>query len=265
MIIKWIIACLLILPPSLGASELLLLGFNAKRAPSIDKTFEKMMREELVIIPGIALVDIEKTRQLNHHLNFPENDLISETQLETLRKYLNDSLYIAWGTLHELVIEPKRKQFVKAQFSGRLKVDLHIYNYMKKRITYAGTLEAAVEEDRGMIFLSPVKTAYHIGAAEYTIIMEKAMSEAVRLCRRVITATILSDNAKAEQERLLEQNSEAPLQDSTKNDSISATYDANGTIPPDSIRNKVVPTGVDTGITKQKNDTAGVPEQTNTP
>ncbi|HMA64319.1 MAG TPA: hypothetical protein VKO63_03930, partial [Chitinispirillaceae bacterium] len=99
MIIKSIIALLLILPFTLGAAELLLLGFNGKRAPSIEKTFDKMMREKLVMIPGITLIDIEKTRQFSHHINFPENDLIAETHLESLRKYLNDSLYIVWGTL----------------------------------------------------------------------------------------------------------------------------------------------------------------------
>lgn len=265
MIIKSIIALLLILPFTLGAAELLLLGFNGKRAPSIEKTFDKMMREELVMMPGVTLIDIEKTRQLSHHINFPENDLIAETHLESLRKYLNDSLYIVWGTLHEIVIEPKRKQFVKAQFSGRMKVDLHIYDFVKKRITYAGTLDASVSEDRGMVFISPVKTGYHISAAEHTRIMEMTSGEAVRVCGRVIAATISSDKAKAEQDRMPEQNSGAILKDTTKNDSKSTSYNTDGTGSPDNTQGKVSPSPIESSISTQKIDTPGEPEQVKTP
>jgi hypothetical protein len=265
MITKSIIAVLLVLPFTLGASELLLLGFNGKRAPSIDKTFDKMMREKLVMMPGITLIDIEKTRQLNHHINFPENDLIAESHLESLRKYLNDSLYIVWGTLHEIVIEPKRKQFVKAQFSGRMQMDLHIYDFVEKRITYAGTLDASTSEDRGMIFLSPVKRDYHIGAAEHTRIMEMTLNDAVRICSRVIAATISSDNTKAQQERKLEQNSGAILKDTTTKPLKSTSYNTNGNVPPDSVREKALPVAIDSSISKQKNDTAGVSKQPTTP
>jgi hypothetical protein len=265
MIMKYIIAILLVLPFTPQASELLLLGFNGKRAPSFDQTFDKMMREELVMKPDITLIDIEKTRQLNHHINFPENELIAETHLESLRKYLNDSLYIVWGTLHEMVIEPKRKQFVKAQFSGRMQVDLHIYDFVKKRITYAGTLDASTSEDRGMIFISPVKTAYHIGAAEHTRIMELTLNEAVRVCCRVIAATISSDNTKAGQERMLEQNSGTVSKDTTTKDLNSTSYNTNGNTPPDSIQEKVSPLSIDSSIAKEKIDTAKVSKDTKTP
>jgi hypothetical protein len=259
MITKCIITVLMILPFTLEASELLLLGFNGKRAPSIEKAFDKMMREELVMKPNITLIDIEKTRQLNHYINFPENDLIAETHLESLRKYLNDSLYIVWGTLHEIAIEPERKLFVKAQFSGRMQVDLHIYNFVKKRITYAGTLDASTSEDRGLIFVSPVKTAYHISAADRARIMEMTLDEAVRVCCRVIAATISSDNAKAKQEQILEQNSSAVLKDTTENSSKSTPYNTNGDIPPDSIREKALPVAIDSGVSNPKIDTAGTP------
>jgi hypothetical protein len=265
MIMKHIIPMMLALQFTSGASELLLLGFNGKRAPSIDKTFDKMVREELVMMPYITLIDIEKTRQLNHYINFPENDLIAETDLESLRKYLNDSLYIVWGTLHEIVIEPTRKQFIKAQFSGWMQVDLHIYDFVKKRITYAGTLDASTSEDRGIIFFSPVKRAYHIGATEYTKIVETTLNEAVRVCNRVIAATISSDNAKAEHERILEQNSGAVSGDTLKKSMKSTTYNTNGNTPPDSVREKVSPVPIDTGISKEKTDTGSVSKQTKTP
>lgn len=265
MIIKCIIAVLVMLPFTSGASELLLLGFNGKRAPSVDKTFDKMMRDKLVMIPDVALVDIEKTRQLNHHINFPENDLLAKTHLESLRKYLNDSLYIAWGTLHEIVIEPKRKQFVRAQFTGSMKVDLHIYDYVKKQLTFTGTLDASTSDDRGVVFVSPVKRAYHIDAAEYTRIAEMTLNEAVRVCSRVITATISSDNAKAEHERMLEQNSGASIKDSTKNETKSTSYNTTGNVPPDSVREKVVPVAIDSTSAIRKNDTAEVSKTTATP
>ncbi len=265
MMLKYTIAVLLIFQFTLEAAEMLLLGFNGKRAPSIEKTFDKMMREELMMIPGTTLIDIERTRQLNRYIDFPENEFIAATHLESLRKYLNDSLYIVWGTLHEIVIEPKRRQFIKAQFSGRMQVDLHIYDFVKKQITYTGTLTASTSEDRGLIFISPVKTSYHIGAAERTRITEMVVREAVRVCHRVITATVSSDKANVDLEHMLEQNSASNLKDSTKNPSKSTSYNNTGSIPQDTIPNAVSPVATDTSISKQEIDTAGLSKQIKTP
>ncbi len=260
MMLKCTIAALVIFQVTLEAAEMMMLGFNGKRAPSIEKTFDKMMREELMMIPDIALTDIERTRQFNHLIDFPENEFLTDTHLESQRKYLNDSLYIIWGTLHEIVIEPKRRQLIRAQFSGRMRVDLHIYDFVKKKIMYAGTLTAATTEDRGLIFISPVKRAYHIGAAERTKITELVLREAVRVCHRVITAAVSSDKAKADQEHMLGKNSIQKLDGSTKNASISKSYNSTESIPQNTMPNAVLPVAAETNIPEQEIETAGQPK-----
>jgi len=258
--LKCIIAALVIFQVTLEAAEMMLLGFNGKRAPSIEKTFDKMMREELMMIPDIILTDIGRTRQFNHLIDFPENEFITETHLESQRKYLNDSLYIVWGTLHEIVIEPKRRQLIRAQFSGRMQVDLHIYDFVKKQVMYAGTLTAATTEDRGLIFISPVKSAYHIGAADRTKITEMVLREAVRVCHRVITASVSSDKAKADQEHILGKHSFQNEEDPTKNSLISTSYNSTDSIPQSVMPNAVSPGAADTNIPKQEIDTTGQPK-----
>jgi len=258
---KFFKLCLFILSiaaiANISAKDLILLGFNDQRAPSIGKTFDRTLREQLAVTTDITLFDLAQTQHFNSLIHFDTQTNLSKEQLEPLRKYISDSAYIAWGILHEFTVSPKRKYVVKSQIQGEFSIELFLYNLAEQKFNYSGTIKAVVAEDRGVVFFTPVRTALHVSALDRTDMMEKVGNEVTRKACHAIAASIRSDIA-----RTTTFSNQQPQTTSPEDTVLSK----NVTVPPDSTPLKSAPVAADTSSTKTTlKDTSATKTQPKTP
>jgi len=189
---------ILLMATIVNAKNLVILGFDGRKLPSAENSFDRILRQQLSVTPDAELTDDLKTRQMRHYVNFDDNHSLSIEDINTLRKYVTDSTYFLWGTLDEFKISPKRKFFFKAQIQGELSVELNLYNITEHKSSYSGKIKAVVAEDRGIVIFTPVGRSVHISAIDRTDILEKVENEAARKTCTIIAAAIRSDLARAD-------------------------------------------------------------------
>lgn len=186
---NFFIITLLLVTTSAGR-DLVLLGFDGQRAPSAEKTYDRILREHLSVTPGLQLVDLTQSLRFKRIINFDTHSVLSKELIESLGKYVKDTTYFAWGTVREFKVSPKRKFFFQAQIKGELTIDLNLYSFLEHSFSYNGTIKAILYEDKGLIFFSPISRTIHVSALEQTEMLEKLEYEAVRKTCQIITATV---------------------------------------------------------------------------
>jgi hypothetical protein len=177
--------------------DLVLLGFDGQRAPSAEKTYDRILREHLSVTPGLQLFDQTQSLRFKQFINFDTHSVLSKDLIESLGKYVKDTTYIAWGTVGEFKVSPRRKFFFNAQIKGELSIELNIYSFLEHTLSYSGTIKATVFENKGVIFFSPISRAVHISALEQTELLEKVEYEVVRKTCQIISATVGSEISRS--------------------------------------------------------------------
>lgn len=184
---------------SLGR-DLILLGFNGQNAPSIGKTYDRLLRERLSVKPDIQLSDFVQCQRYKKMIKFEDYPTVSIDNIESIAKYVKDTTFFVWGTVEKFQIAPNRRWLIQAQVKGELKISLNMYNLSERRLVYAGTIRCVEYESKGLVFFTPVSKSIHISALDQTDILEKLEYKAVDKSSQMISATIRSEIARKRKE-----------------------------------------------------------------
>jgi hypothetical protein len=175
--------------------DVVFIGLNGDGAPAIEKTYDRLLREQLTIKPDVRLIDYIESQRYRKMVHFENNPVLSQDQVEVLAKYLKDTTFVVWETVKQCRIVPSRHLFFHARLHGELELSLNIYSMSDRIFVYAGTIKAEYFKSKGAVFFTPVAESFHVSALEQTDILEILENEAVKKTCQVLSSIIRSDIA----------------------------------------------------------------------
>lgn len=168
--------------------DVVFIGLSGENAPAVEKTYDRLLRERLSVMPGIKAVDYLQTQRYREQINFEDYPTVSRVLVESLNKLVSDTTLFVWGTVKEYRISAIRKNLIGSALKGELTIGLNIYNSAHQTYAYAGNVKASVSKSKGLIFFSRLDRAVHISALDRTEMLEELESKAVANSARMISA-----------------------------------------------------------------------------
>jgi len=227
------------------AKDLVLLGFDGQKAPAVEKSFDRLLREQLAITQGIHLCDYIQSQRYRQQINFDNYPVISTEGIESIAKYVQDTTYFAWGTISELKLTPTRRYLFQGRIKAELSILFNIYSLSERKLVFAGNIQVTEYESKGLVFFMPVSKALHISVLEQTELLEKLEFDAVKKSCQIISAIIQSETSRNGGNVDTQKQNEKAINDVTSTPSIEAP-----TVKKDSIVMK-------TGVNDSSKSTAG--------
>jgi hypothetical protein len=186
---------LLITVSPLLARTVVFIGVNGSEAPAIEKTYDRLLRENLTITPDIQLVDFLQSERYKQQINFFNYPVVSKELVEKLSRFVEDTTFFIWGTVEKCQIKPARKFLFHSVLEGELVVSLTMYSLSDRAFAYSGVIKATYSKPKGIVFFRPVDQMTHISALDRTEILEKLEYSVVKNSCKMISAVIRSDLA----------------------------------------------------------------------
>lgn len=157
--------------------DVVFLGMIDNNHPAVEKTYDRLFRENLSVMPYIHFVDYVLSQKYRHDVELDGSTFVSRNLLQSLQRCAPETTLFIWGKINSYKIEPKRKGLIRASINGELKVDLTMYSLENKEFTYNGTLHIKKEKPKGVIWFDKVSKVVHITALEHTEMLENLEQE----------------------------------------------------------------------------------------
>ena len=176
--------------------EVVFIGLSGEGAPAIEKTFTRLLQEQLVVMTDVHVVDdveLQRLRARIENFTYPH---FTAPLLGTLSRFVPDSSLVIWGMVKEHTVKPVRRFLIKAALSGTLTIELAIYNLADRSCVYAGDATASTEVAKGFVFFGPVEEDVQISALDREEVFNALELKAASASGRVIQALISHENSQ---------------------------------------------------------------------
>ena len=174
--------------------EIAFIGIHGENAPAVEKTFDRLLREHLSVMPEIKAADYIETQRYANLIRFNDFPTVSRNLVAEMIKVAPETTLFVWGTIKEYHISPVRKYLFGVSLEAKLTIGLTMYSLADRTYAYAGNVKATVNKPKGFIFMSPVDKVTHITALDRTELLEKLVYEAVRVSGQMIGAVAKTQN-----------------------------------------------------------------------
>jgi hypothetical protein len=175
-----------------SAKDIAFIGLNGEKAPAVEKTFDRLIREHLSVIPDVKSVDYLQIQKYQQIIFFSDNSTVSESLVELLEKYAPESTLFVWGWVKDYRITAVRRKLFNAALKGELTIGLTMYSLSEKKFAYSGNVKAEDYKSKGLIFFGSVDQSVHATALDRAEILEKLVNQAVENSGRIISAVAKS-------------------------------------------------------------------------
>lgn len=163
------------------------LGISGENAPSLQNGFEIQLHEKLTMDPEIEMADYLECQKLKRFTKFDDSPAISESALNSLLKFINDSTLIIWGEIRGYQIKPERIKLLFKEIKGELTVTLHIYSIASKSYLYINDINTI---ERTMKKISLFNFSNPLSAVDRAEITEKLKNSTVNDCIRIVSSIV---------------------------------------------------------------------------
>lgn len=183
-ILFFVIAC--------SGKEIAFIGLNGEKAPAVEKTFDRLLREHLSVMSDVKSTDYLQVQKYRQVIYFSDNTTISESLVGSLEKFAPESTLFVWGWVKDYKISAVRRKLFNAALKGELTIGLTMYSLSQKEYAYSGNVNAVDYKSKGLIFLGSVDQSVHATALDRSEILEKLVNQAVENSGRIISAVARS-------------------------------------------------------------------------
>jgi hypothetical protein len=166
-------------PVIAAQNQLLFMGLTGQGAPASSRSFEQRLRNELSMLDRVTVVDYVETQRYREMADFNRYPATSEKMLQSLLKFIPDSMLIVWGSINNIELNPIRKNIFGAAIEGKLSVGIAIYNLQQRGYSYNGNVQSTITAKEHPIYFSPVKKVIHISASRRAALTDSLISLAV--------------------------------------------------------------------------------------
>ena len=146
--------------------QILFMGMKGGGAPACEESFEHLLRHELTTIEALKTIDYVETQRYREMTDFLRYATVSQKSLNSLQKFISDSVLIIWGSVNSLELKPVRKNVFGAAIKGELTARILVYDLLLRGYAYNGNITGTVSARGSPVFLSPVGKVTHITAAQ---------------------------------------------------------------------------------------------------
>ncbi|MBD3321310.1 MAG: hypothetical protein GF350_09475, partial [Chitinivibrionales bacterium] len=109
---------------SLLAAEsmnILFLGIFEGAAPSFEKSFEQMVRDNISTCDGTDVFDKAQTEKFRSMLDFRGNPSLSGKMVAALKRHYMDTILVVWGEIREYDISTVRRHLIGTGIRGTVR------------------------------------------------------------------------------------------------------------------------------------------------
>jgi hypothetical protein len=153
------------------------LGLADGGAPSIERHFEQKIREKIMAIDGVRLLEDLQTDKIKRYCQFDYPSVASRPLVEALKKSVDDSTILVWGRIEQLTFKPQRRWLLGTQAVAESRVRCTIYSLHFKSYIYTGTISARATIVKEPAFFRPVNLVTHISAQDQIALSEQIMTQ----------------------------------------------------------------------------------------
>lgn len=203
---------------SFAGYDVVFMGLHGEGAPAVEKTYERLLQEQLAVLPGINAVDYIQSQKYAHLINFKDYPVVSNSMVEALEPIAGESILFVWGTVKEYKITTHRKLFFWVKLKGELTIGLNMYSLARRSYIYSGDVKAETIKSKGMTGFGSIEKNVHISALDRAEILEKLENEAVKGSVKMISALCRAGTSNAE-----EQKNEEPSMSDIVNTGLDST------------------------------------------
>jgi len=75
-------------------------------------SFDALLREQILVIPGVAVADFDETELLKNKTRFAESPHISRSFVEAMMLVASERTLIVWAEVRDVTIKPVRRWLV---------------------------------------------------------------------------------------------------------------------------------------------------------
>ena len=183
-----------------AGSEVVFIGLYGEGAPAVEKTYDRLLREHLSVLPQIHSADYVQSQRYSNMIKFDTYPTVSENLVKSLITLASDTTLFVWGTVKEYRIKPIRKAFFFSKLKGELTIGLNMYSLSRGEYAYCGNVKAVAFKSKGMVGFRPVEKITHISALDRAEILEKLEYDAVEASGRMISAVVRSESSQTDKD-----------------------------------------------------------------
>ena len=177
-----------------AGSEVVFIGLYGEGAPAVEKTYDRLLREHLSVLPQIHSADYIQAQRFANMIKFDTYPTVSENLVKSLITLASDTTLFVWGTIKKYRIKPIRKAFFFSKLKGELTIGLNMYSLSRGKYAYSGNVKAVTFKSKGMVGFRPVEKVVHISALDRAEILEELEYDAVQASGRMISAVVHSES-----------------------------------------------------------------------
>ncbi len=170
--------------------RIIFMGVVPGKVPEFEKEFEKLLRQEMVVIPKVSLTDYNDTEYLKRKSDFFDAPVVSRSLVQSLRSISHNKLLVVWGEIEEFNIKPTRHLVFGAKAVGSLRFTLTMYSLRFKDYSYLGEFESITSIVKPPVFFQNVDKVTHISASDRTDIIKTLSKQTVVKSVDIITSVI---------------------------------------------------------------------------
>ncbi|MBD3345329.1 MAG: hypothetical protein GF401_09735 [Chitinivibrionales bacterium] len=195
-VVLWLLSMVVVL--SAESMDILFLGIFEGGAPSFEKSYEQMLRENLATFDGTNLIDRAQTEKFKSMLDFRGTPVLSKTLALSLQRHYMDTILVVWGEIRNYTVTPYRRNLIGSGIIGKVTASLTMYSLRDRDMAFAGDIECEIAIGKDLFYFGSMKKL-HISAAEQSKIIETLSVEAANKSAQMVKAVA---RAKIEQTRL---------------------------------------------------------------
>lgn len=170
--------------------RIIIMGVVPGKAPEFEKEFEKLLRQEIVVIPKVSVADYNDTEYLKRKSDFFDAPVVSRRLVNTLRSISHDRLLVVWGEIEDFTIKPVRHLLLGAKAVGSLRFTLTMYSLSLKEYSYLGEFESKTNIPKPPVFFRNVEKVTHISASDRTTLINELSRIAVAKSVDIMTGVV---------------------------------------------------------------------------
>jgi hypothetical protein len=190
IILKWGISLLGVWGSAM-AGNIVFMHFDAK-APSLEKPFERSLRENLTVLPNTNLVDYAETMRLKRRIKKYGLLELPHSSIDSIVLFVGDTTLFVWGTVERYTIQPVRRYIIGAAVEGTLTFRLRCYSLLVRKNIFIGNITVTKVKSKGFILFEKKDRRITISALERMELQDQLIREAAQKSTRAISAVLRS-------------------------------------------------------------------------
>lgn len=174
--------------------QVVFIGLSGDGAPAVEKTYDRLLREQLSVMPEVEAGDYMEAQRFRERINFFDHQTVSVDLVRALDQFAPDTTLFVWGVVKQYRMRPVRRFLFGAAVRADLTIGLSMYSLSNRKYAFAGDIVVSASKSKGLVLFDRVDKAVHVSALDRTDLLEKLETEAVRESGRMIAAVVRSEN-----------------------------------------------------------------------